>query len=555
MSLVRRAGSRHGWDGRVVRRDASTVGRVAAQTVPSPPLVSPDLALLREDLTSAVYTVDGITGRLGDVAARALSRDQAVPARRELGDESDPVAVLLRLFTLGDAVPVASAAGALPRFGLDRAVALGLLEHAAAGQVRACVDLKPHAVLDELGRSAWWVCSDLGELAHGGGALPTEHVLGVGTASTTLVEAVVPPLRGMRCLDVGAGSGVQSLHLSRTGPVLVATDVSERASAFARVTAGLNGVELDVRTGSMFEAVAGERFDRVVANLPFVVTPRRDDVPTYTYRDAGLAGDDVVRRMLLESPLHLRSGGLAQFLGNWEDRADESWSDRLTGWVDQAAAALAEASGGADVLDVWVVQRELADPALYAEAWISDGGRPARAEADAWYRAWLDDFAERGVEAVGFGIVTLRRRPADPAIPPLRRLDEEHAVIPGAWRDVLAAGLTGHDSLGRVGAHLDLTALLDTRPVLAPGVVERRELDPGQADPRTLHLVDIRCRGRVVEASTALAGLVGACDGELSVGQVIAALATLLDTDEAELAASLLPAVRDLVAEGLLVLP
>lgn len=550
-----RAGSRHAWAGWVVRPDASTVGRVTARTVPSPPLVSPDLALLREDLWSAGCTVDGITDRLGDVAARALSRAQAVPARRELGEATDPVAVLIRLFTLGDAVPVADAAGALPTFGVDRAVGLGLLEHAGPGQVRACVDLQPHAVVDDLGESEWWVCSDLGELAHGGGVLPTEHVLGVGAASTTLVEAAVPPLRGMRCLDVGAGSGVQSLHLSRTGPVLVATDVSERASAFARVTAALNGVELDVRTGSLFDAVAGERFDRVIANLPFVVTPRRDDVPTYTYRDAGLAGDDVVRRMLVESPLHLRSGGLAQFLGNWEDRADEPWTDRLAGWVQQAADALDRASGGADVLDVWVVQRELADPAMYAEAWIFDGGRPDRDEADGWYRAWLDDFAERQVEAVGFGIVTLRRRSADPATPPLRRYDGEPAVIPGAWRDVLVAGLTGHDSLGRVGAHLDLTALLDTRPVLAPGVMERRELDPGQADPRTVHLVDTRRRGRVVEASTALAGLVGACDGELSVGQVVAALATLLEIDQAELAASLMPAVRDLVAEGLLVLP
>ena len=64
------------------------------------------------------------------------------------------------------------------------------------------------------------------------------------------------------------------------------------------------------------------------------------------------------------------------------------------------------------------------------------------------------------VEAVGFGTVTLRRRRADPATPPLRRLDEEHAVVPGAWRDVLAAGLTGHDALGRAGAHADLRALL-----------------------------------------------------------------------------------------------
>ncbi len=436
-------------------------------------------------------------------------------------------------------------------------MALGLLADAGGGTVRACADLQPHAVDDDLGEDGWWVCADLGELAHGGGVLPTDHVLGVGAASTTLVQAVVPPLRGQRCLDVGAGSGVQSLHLLRTGPSVVATDLSARACAFARVTAALNGVELDVRQGSLFAPVDGpegpERFDRVVANLPFVVTPRRADVPTYTYRDAGMAGDEVVRQMLLQAPSHLAEGGLAQFLGNWEDRSDEGWRARLDGWVHEAAQALARTSD--DVLDVWVVQRELADPALYAEAWISDGGRPDRAEAEAWYSAWLEDFEARDVEAVGFGMVTLRRRRADPATPPLRRLDEEHAVVPGAWRDVLAAGLAGHDALGRVGAHDDLGALLGTRPVLARGVLERRDLDPGAVDPRTVHLVDTLRRGRVVEASTALAGLVGACDGELSVAQVVGALAELLEEPEAGLRDRLLPAVRDLVAEGLLVLP
>ena len=188
-----------------------------------------------------------------------------------------------------------------------------------------------------------------------------------------------------------------------------------------------------------------------------------------------------------------------------------------------------------DGLDVWVVKRELADPALYAEARISDGGRPARAGAEAWYRAcWMT---------------------SRPATPPMRRLDEVHGRVPGTRRDVLAAGLTGHDALGRAGAHQDLQALPGTRPVVAVGVRESLELDPGAVDPRPVPPVDTRRRGRVVDASTALAGLVGACDGELTVGQVVGALADLLEEPEPDLRARLLPAVRGLVAEGLLVLP
>jgi hypothetical protein len=58
-----------------------------------------------------------------------------------------------------------------------------------------------------------------------------------------------------------------------------------------------------------------------------------------------------------------------------------------------------------------------------------------------------------------------------------------------------------------------------------------------------------------VEAGTALAALVGACDGELSIRAICAALAELLGADEAALTAELLPSVRELVSTGILLAP
>jgi hypothetical protein len=58
--------------------------------------------------------------------------------------------------------------------------------------------------------------------------------------------------------------------------------------------------------------------------------------------------------------------------------------------------------------------------------------------------------------------------------------------------------------------------------------------------------------GRRVDADTALAAFVGAADGELAVGQIVAAIAQLTDVDERALAADLLPRLRDLVLDGLL---
>ncbi len=58
--------------------------------------------------------------------------------------------------------------------------------------------------------------------------------------------------------------------------------------------------------------------------------------------------------------------------------------------------------------------------------------------------------------------------------------------------------------------------------------------------------------GRRVRATTALAGFVGACDGDLPAGVVVSALAQLLDVDTGARAAEVLPAVRGLVLDGLL---
>ena len=58
--------------------------------------------------------------------------------------------------------------------------------------------------------------------------------------------------------------------------------------------------------------------------------------------------------------------------------------------------------------------------------------------------------------------------------------------------------------------------------------------------------------GRGVQADTALAGFVGACDGEFTVGQIVGVLATRLEVPAVDLAADVLPSVRGLVRDGFL---
>ena len=94
--------------------------------------------------------------------------------------------------------------------------------------------------------------------------------------------------------------------------------------------------------------------------------------------------------------------------------------------------------------------------------------------------------------------------------------------------------------------------MLRRRWVLASDVVEETTGVPGQADPEHLVLRQQRGFRRAVEPGTALAGVLGACDGELPLAAVIDSVAGLLEVDPAQLRAELVPRIRPLVVDGFL---
>ncbi len=505
---------------------------------------------LRADLLAAQYTVDRLRQLWGDEAHAALARGDRVPALRALDAPSmsaaTSTAVLARTFVLGVAATDEHLETALPSLGAAGARELGLVDK--AGQ--PMLDLRPYSSIDGSGAVDWLIASDLGELALGA-ALPPDHVLGVGGASLTLA-ALIPTDPVDSVLDLGTGCGIQSLHAARHAQRIVATDISARALDRARLTLALNGIPatdesgstgtatVDLRQGDLFAPVTGERFDRIVSNPPFVITPRRDGVPLYEYRDGGRVGDAIVEHVVRGVADHLSPGGTAHLLGNWEYR-DQFGGDglaRVHRWIDEAG------------LDGWVVERERQSPAEYAATWIRDGGtRVGTPDYERLATEWLDDFAARGVTAIGFGYVLLRR-PVDPGAPRLLRTEVLGSPLgtPVGIGDHLLACLRAHDAI----ASLDDDALGARRLRVAPDVTEERHYWPGDENPTVIRLRQGGGFARTIDVDAALAGLVGASDGELTVAEIANALAHLLEVDEGALREQLLPQVRELVATGLL---
>src|SRR5690606_40402985 len=102
-------------------------------------------------------------------------------------------------------------------------------------------------------------------------------------------------------------------------------------------TSERSAVWVDVRDGSFSEPVAGERFDLIATNPPFVISPATGE--RLVYRDSGLPGDRVVEHIVRTGPDHLTEGGWLQVLANWAVRSDRRGTNRLGGGGGPDAAA------------------------------------------------------------------------------------------------------------------------------------------------------------------------------------------------------------------------
>lgn len=500
--------------------------------------VVPDPALcahLADDLTAAGYTSDRLRAAWGELADEALGHGLRGPALRALHARNDVLAVLGAFFGLGEPTTRAALDEALPSTGADGVAAMGLAVR-RDDIVTPVALLRPQSFEDADGAVDWWVASDVDESVTAG-PLREDHVLGVGGASLTLAGLMVTTRAG-RLLDLGAGCGIQTLRGGRLAERFVATDISTRALAFTRLNALVNRAgSVETRHGSLFEPVRGETFDRIVSNPPFVITPRVDDVPRYEYRDGGMEGDDLVAAVVRDAGEHLAPGGIAQLLGNWEYREGEDGLDRVRQWVTDSHIPV----------DAWVIEREVADPLAYAELWVRDGGTaPGSPGYGELIGRWLDDFADRGVTGIGFGYVLLRRPVDGP--PTLARFERVTQPLGGTLGAHLTAALAAHDTL----ENTDDATLLASTLVTAADVTEARHHVPGSDDPSVIELRQGGGLARSIAVDPALAALVGACDGDLTVGALIGAIAQLMEVDDEALTVELLPRVRELVFTGFL---
>jgi release factor glutamine methyltransferase len=134
-----------------------------------------------------------------------------------------------------------------------------------------------------------------------------------------------------RVLDLCTGSGVIAISLAKELPAarVIATELSEAAVAIARRNAERNKVadRVDIRHGDLWEPVAGERFDLITSNPPYIATPVIETLQAEVKReprmalDGGPDGMAFYDRICAAARIHLEPGG-ALVVEHGFDQAD-----------------------------------------------------------------------------------------------------------------------------------------------------------------------------------------------------------------------------------------
>jgi len=136
-----------------------------------------------------------------------------------------------------------------------------------------------------------------------------------------LVELLEPRIenRKSRIVDIGTGSGVIALTLAAKFPEtkVYALDLSEDALALARSNAERLGLTERVHffKSDLLQNIS-ERFDLIVANLPYISMQDRQSLSSEVLHDPAIAlfggtrGDELIRDLIEQAPPHLQPNGL-----------------------------------------------------------------------------------------------------------------------------------------------------------------------------------------------------------------------------------------------------
>ena len=222
-------------------------------------------------------------------------------------------------------------------------------------------------------------------------------VLGINpTALITATVMIRQPVES--ALDLCTGNGFLALLASRFAKRVVGTDISLRCLNLARFNAAINGIQnIEWRQGSWFSPVAGEKFDLITCNPPFVLSPETK----YVFRDANVGGEGITAQLSQSYPAYLRQNGFGVLIGNWATKPKGDWAEPPRRWFNQKK------------VDVALLRGSKEDAQDYAYHWLNPHYVGRRTELEKAVDRWLEHFREQQIEEISFAAILIRQRDAE----------------------------------------------------------------------------------------------------------------------------------------------
>jgi hypothetical protein len=479
-----------------------------------------DAGQLRDFFARANYTGPGILDVLkrDELLSRQLRNLPRLLYRTSAGT---PLDILLRLFVLRVPVDGALVQQSIPRQIFQLFLRCGLVIQ-EGDAVRGAVMLTPF--------EKFWIVTDTYARLKSG--KHDDSVLMINP--TTCIGLQFAVRRHSRAtLDLGTGCGLLALYAAGHSDQVIATDLTSRSVEFARFNSWLNGItNVECLQGDLFDPVAGRRFDLIIANPPFYITPSSKVL----FAENPMELDGFCRRLVKEAPLYLYDGGYLQLLCEWVEIEGQPWQERLVEWFQGA---------GCDVL---VLHGGTFDPADYAEERLRAVGRPGAEQSEAdLFSGWMDYYRSRKVSAIHAGKIAMRKRSGR------NWVHFERLEVP-------FAGQVGESVQDRFRNHdfvLSATNedLLSTRFLVADGVQWRQIVEWKHGRPvqsGLIRLVQPEGLHFSHELGLAEGELVRGFDGERTLAQVIEQLTERSNTAADQVLRESLNLVRWLADRGFL---
>jgi methylase of polypeptide subunit release factors len=333
-------------------------------------------------------------------------------------------------------------------------------------------------------------------------------------------------------LDLGTGSGILSLGAAGYSDHVIATDVNQRVPSFVAFNARLNGIEnIEMRMGDGFAPAAGQKFDLILSNPPFFITPKSD----YLFCDNQMELDQLCRLLVQQAPAHLEEGGYMQMLCEWAQVGDQPWEERIAEWLDGSGC------------DAWVMKGLTQYPEEYAQHRIRETTQDTGRDQEL-YEGYMDYYRTRDVQAIHDGLIVMRRRSGKNWV----RIEEVPKTPSGNLGDLILSTFAAHDLLLEMESDDNLLAI---KPRLAPNVRLEQVCDQlgnrWHAESLTLRLTSgFPFHWKV---QPLVAEFLATCDGTRTADQAVEALAESANAPVEIVRRECLAMMRKLIERGFVV--